>query len=143
MDTDTPVFVLDSVVENIFRWGSHLLVQTRFGWFRLMEKEGGFVLQPLTLPLPTSRTAVRKSRVGIVIISWRGAFIFTPDEQTLHFPLNSDMIEGKSLLTKPSYVRVFREYLDVVLSDGTYFRIDKEGVMSGIHDRFKVFAWGE
>jgi hypothetical protein len=143
MDADTPVYVLDSTVENIFRWGSHLLVQTRFSWYRLLETEGGFVLQPLTLPLPTSQTAVRKTRAGIVILSWRGAFVFTPDEQVLHFPLNTDMIEGKRLLTRPSYVRVMREYVDIVLSDGTYFRVNQEGEISGLHDRLKVYAWGE
>jgi hypothetical protein len=143
MDADTPIYVLDSTIENIFRWGSHLLVQTRFGWYRLLETENGFVLQPLTLPLPTSRTAVRKTRAGIVILSWRGAFVFTPDERLLHFPLNSDMIEGQRLLTRPSYVRVMREYVDIVLSDGRYFRVNQEGEMSGLHDRLKVYAWGE
>jgi hypothetical protein len=119
------------------------LVQTRFGWHRLLEVENGFVLQPLSLPLPTSRTAVRKTKAGIVILSWHGVFIFSPDEQVLQFPLNSDMIEGQRLLTRPSYVRVMREYVDVVLSDGRYFRINQAGEISGLHDRLRVYAWGE
>jgi len=143
MDADTPVFVLDSTVENIFRWGSHLLVQTRFGWHRLFETEGGFVLQPISLPTPTSRTAVRKTRLGLIIVSWRGVFVLTPNEELLQLPLNLDMIEGRRLTTQPTYVRVFRDYVDVVLQDGRYFRVSQDGNVSGLHDRLRVFAWGE
>jgi hypothetical protein len=143
MDADTPVFVLDSTVENIFRWGSHLLVQTRFGWHRLFETEGGFVLQPTSLPTPSSRTAVRKTRLGLIIVSWRGVFVLTPNEELLQLPLNLDMIEGRRITTQPTYVRVFRDYVDVVLDDGRYFRVSQDGNVSGLHDRLRVFAWGE
>jgi len=143
MDADTPVFVLDSTVENIFRWGSHLLVQTRFGWYRLFETENGFVLQPVSLPTPTSRTAVRKTRIGLIIVSWRGAFLFTTNEELLQLPINLDIIEGRRLTTQPTYVRVFRDYVDIVFQDGRYFRVTQDGNVSGLHNRLRVFAWGE
>jgi hypothetical protein len=143
MDADTPVFILDSTIENIFRWGSHLLVQTRFGWHRLFETENGFVLQPVSLPTPTSRTAVRKTRLGLIIISWRGVFLFTTNEELLQLPINLDIIEGTRLTLQPTYVRIFRDYVDVVLQDGRYFRISEDGNVSGLHDRLRVFAWGE
>ena len=143
MDADTPVFVLDSTVENIFRWGSHFLVQTRFNWYRLFETEGGFLLQPISLPLPSSRTGVRKTRIGLVIVSWRGAFLFTTNEELLQLPINFDIIEGRRLTTQPTYVRVFRDYVDIVLQDGRYFRVSQDGNVSGLHDRLRVFAWGE
>jgi hypothetical protein len=143
MDADTPVFVLDSTIENIFRWGSHLMVQTRFGWHRLFETESGFVLQPISLPTPTSRTAVRRTKAGLVIVSWRGVFLFTPNEELLQLPINLDMIEGRRLTIQPTYVRVFRDYVDVVLDDGRYFRVSQDGNVSGLHDRLRVFAWGE
>ena len=143
MDADTPVFVLDSTIENIFRWGSHLLVQTRFGWYRLFETESGFVLQPISLPTPTSRTAVRKTKAGIIIVSWRGVFLFTPNEELLQLPINLDMIEGRRLTTQPTYVRLYKDNVDVVLQDGRYFRVSQDGNVSGLHDRLRVFAWGE
>jgi hypothetical protein len=143
MDADTPVFVLDSTVENIFRWGSHFLVQTRFNWYRLFETEGGFLLQPISLPLPSSRTGVRKTRIGLIIVSWRGAFLFTTNEELLQLPINLDIIEGRRLTIQPTYVRVFRDYVDIVLQDGRYFRVSQDGNVSGLHDRLRVFAWGE
>jgi hypothetical protein len=143
MNVKTPVFVLDSPVENMFLWGSHIIVQSRFGWYRLFETENGFALRPFSLPLPATRTAVRKTSAGLIIASWRGVYVFTSNEELLHLPFNLDIIEGKRLTSKPSYVRLYRDNIDVALEDGRYFRVSKEGDVSGLHDRLRIFAWGE
>lgn len=143
VSTDIPPFVFEGIVENIFRWGSHLLVQTRFSWYRLFETEGGFVVQPLSLPIPTDKTTAKKTKAGLAIVSYRGVYLFTPDEQLLQLPIRIDIMEGNRVITKPAYFRVFRDSVDVVLSDGSYYRIDAEGHVTGLHDRLKVYAWGE
>ena len=85
--TVTPVFPVDGsyvyfhdTVEWLFSWGSHVLVSTPSGWYRLIETDGSFYTIPVNFPIPISRWAVKETNYGLFILSHNGLWLLDREE---------------------------------------------------------------
>ena len=85
--TPTPIFPVDGayvyfhdVVEWLFSWGSHVLVLTPAGWYRLVESDGSFYTIPVNFPIPISRWGVKETEHGLFILAHNGLWLLDREE---------------------------------------------------------------